>query len=287
MVKRRKKPNDALWMAVQSNVVEFVRDLLDTGEDPNRSVQGKFPLMEAIELDNATIVGALLDAGATLTQTVNAEGQSLFAWACGRNLSSEVVRRLIRAATEQQQKSSSTVAATSVKAEAQSGPSGSSSSGSGSSTSGGGSSSGEGTTLCSKGWSSLLQDGLMNAIEASQEETVAEMVRAGVPMDEHHENGWTALMQACFHGRARIAKRLIDAGAAVNHTNVSGQSALMFACVAGHDAVAKVLVDYKVDCNVTDSGGLSPLMWAIRFCRQEVVNTLIAGGADVNHKVLK
>lgn len=106
---------------------------------------------------------------------------------------------------------------------------------------------------------------------------------------------WTPLVAANC-GRDDIVQRLLDSGASVDFACSDGATALHVACGLGHadelnqrddeDAdfheVATLLLDNGANINAATADGSTPLMLASEYGRAELVEMLLAAGADVN-----
>ena len=79
------------------------------------------------------------------------------------------------------------------------------------------------------------------------------------------------------------SKKAFAAGADINATNSSGDSALMIAAGRGHTEIVQALIAAGADVNAANgSGGDSALIGAAGGGHTGVVQVLIAAGADVN-----
>ena len=91
--------------------------------------------------------------------------------------------------------------------------------------------------------------------------------------------GETVLFWAAEKGHADVAARLIAAGADAAAADAVGRTALS---VASNAAVVALLVNAGADANRGDARGHAPLHYAVRARNVEVVQALVAAGADVN-----
>lgn len=125
-------------------------------------------------------------------------------------------------------------------------------------------------------------------------------------------NGFTALMFATRAGDLDSVRLLLDAGASANETSADRMSALVLATVRGFPSVAMLLLDRGADPNA-DGAGYTALHWAagsweteltvtaitteregewatlsfLKEGRLELVNALLAHGADPNARIKK
>jgi uncharacterized protein len=105
-------------------------------------------------------------------------------------------------------------------------------------------------------------------------------------VSEVEHGGSTPLLFAARNGSVEPARLLIAAGANVNDQAPDGTSALAMASHSGHGAVAAVLLEHGADPNV-DAGGYSALHAAVLRGDGELVERLLARGADVNRRLTK
>ncbi len=103
---------------------------------------------------------------------------------------------------------------------------------------------------------------------------------------EVEHGGSTPLLFAARNGSVESTRLLISAGANVNDQAPDGSSALAMASHSGHGAVAAVLLEHGADPNA-DAGGYSALHAAVLRGDGELVNRLLARGADVNSRLKK
>lgn len=84
-----------------------------------------------------------------------------------------------------------------------------------------------------------------------------------------------------FTGSA-LAAELQSNDVEVREIRVNG-TPLCFAIIKGDTDVVKKFIEYGADVNET-SRGMTPLMYAAHYNQKEIVNLLIAKGANVNLK---
>lgn len=157
---------------------------------------------------------------------------------------------------------------------------------------------------------------LMIAAGAGNPEVVRQLIARGAKVDAtDSRKGQTALMWAAAEGHSDVVDLLIKSGAAVNTATRSGFNALVFAAVkndaksvrsllaSGADAnyalpdgtkvllvatsyksalAAGVLVDGGADPNVADRAGNTPLHTAAQLGSVDLIQKLLAKGANVN-----
>ena len=103
------------------------------------------------------------------------------------------------------------------------------------------------------------------------------------------ENGWTALMWACYEGYLEIVKLLIANGADIYLKHSGGKTAFVIARERGYVDIVNVIASHVAninlnDINLKDNDGNTALMNASRLGAYELVYELIAKGADTNLK---
>ncbi len=95
-------------------------------------------------------------------------------------------------------------------------------------------------------------------------------------------SGNSALMGVCFKGYTHIAAQLIKAGVDVNQRNGNGATALTFAATFGHLEIAEMLLQQGASINIRDSRGKSPLDHA-RIQENEAMIALLEKYATEAH----
>lgn len=83
-----------------------------------------------------------------------------------------------------------------------------------------------------------------------------------------------------------VVRELIKGGAQVNLKDKSQRTPLYYVCQRGSAEAVQALIDAGSDVNAVDSYGLTPLYFAVgnQKHKKEVVELLIAHGADINTK---
>ncbi|XP_068616787.1 histone-lysine N-methyltransferase EHMT1-like [Brachionichthys hirsutus] len=124
----------------------------------------------------------------------------------------------------------------------------------------------------------------LHAAAAEGHQEVCHMlVQAGANLDMFDEEQRTPLMAACENNHLDTVKYLLRAGAAVGLKDVMGFTCLHLAAKLGHRDIVLHLLSKASRCiNGQDDGGWTPITWAIEYKHKELVQLLLARGADVN-----
>jgi ankyrin repeat protein len=121
------------------------------------------------------------------------------------------------------------------------------------------------------------------AVRSDDLDTADRLIKAGADVKKANRYGVTPLHLASINGSGPMIDRLLKAGADPNEVSTEGETALMTAARTGSVGAAKVLLDAgaKVDAKETWQGQTA-LMWAVAQKHPDMVQELIARGADVN-----
>ena len=141
-----------------------------------------------------------------------------------------------------------------------------------------------GSALISAAFSALERHGKKESIDG-QIEAVQILVSAGTDIDEHLDNGITALMLMAILGQADTVLILLEAGAYVNAANnADGGTALIFAVYGGSTETVSNLIEADADINMADAGagsgdGRTALSYAEEKNHAEITEVLKQAGA--------
>jgi ankyrin repeat protein len=135
---------------------------------------------------------------------------------------------------------------------------------------------------------------------------VKDFIAKGADVNSKANTGETALMRASYTGRKEVVQLLLAKGADVNAATTEniilaiqlttslrtgtatglspGTHALSFAAHEGHKEVVQLLLAKGADVNAKDKKGKTALMWASREGHKEALQALLAKGADINAK---
>jgi len=115
-------------------------------------------------------------------------------------------------------------------------------------------------------------------------EVVAYLVDRGADIHVKNLGGDDALHWAAEHGNLAIVELLVEAGADVNSPNVKGGTPLTHACEFGTaiEVVAYLIGEGAVLDSRADRDGFTPLVAAAYRGNVDVMEALIAAGADIH-----
>jgi ankyrin repeat protein len=112
---------------------------------------------------------------------------------------------------------------------------------------------------------------------------VRELLSHGAKTDTQNRYGASPLSEAVKGGNAEIVEMLLAAGANAKAVNIDGETVLMLAARTGKADVARKLIDAGADVNAVEAWRQqTALMWAAEGAFPELVDLLIAHGADVH-----
>ena len=117
---------------------------------------------------------------------------------------------------------------------------------------------------------------------------VTHLLRAGANPNTAVYNGQTPLMTASQQGYNDVVKQLLKFQANPNQSNEErgsalGATALFYAVNNEHQEVVESLVNAGANVNHADANGFTPLMIAIERHNAEALGYLLSKGADVNY----
>lgn len=128
------------------------------------------------------------------------------------------------------------------------------------------------------------EEELIEALERGKPATVKACLDSGTHPDAVNEKGRRALYLAAWNGDAESAAALLEAGAWVDQIGFDrGTTPLFAAAIQGHDKVVDLLLSYGADANY-ETGVQSTLLAACRMGHTRAAMSLISAGADVNYR---
>lgn len=131
---------------------------------------------------------------------------------------------------------------------------------------------------CTGAFAGVYED-MIQAIGLEDERTVANLLKRGVDADTVMPDGSTLLMAAAKSGKPAMVKTLLAARPKVNARNSFGETALMLAAFAGHLEVVQILLANGADVN---QPGWTSLIYSAAQNRMDVARLLLKSGAEVN-----
>jgi uncharacterized protein len=124
---------------------------------------------------------------------------------------------------------------------------------------------------------------LFDAVKSGDAAAVEQMLADGAAVDVRGPDNGTPLIAAALGGQTAVVELLLSKGADVTARNAGGFTPLHAAAYSGSLAVAKVLLDHKAVLeDAANKAGVTPMFVAAEMNHPEVVEFLIAKGADVN-----
>jgi ankyrin repeat protein len=124
---------------------------------------------------------------------------------------------------------------------------------------------------------------LQRAVYDADVTEVRRLLKAGADVTLANNYGATPMTLAAEVASTDILKLLLEVGANADSPNPEGQTALMAVARTGNVAAAQVLLDHGATVDAREKwGGQTALMWASARRHPEMMQLLIAKGADVN-----
>jgi len=129
-----------------------------------------------------------------------------------------------------------------------------------------------------------LQEMAFDFARQGRNQSLAKMLRHGLPVNLADAKGNTLLMLATCNGNLETARMLLESGAEVDRRNDRGQTPLGGAAFKGHGEIVSLLLDHGADTEADNGGGMTPLMFAALFGRCKVIEQLQAHRASLEHR---
>ena len=127
---------------------------------------------------------------------------------------------------------------------------------------------------------------LLDAAQSWDIDTLKRVVEAGTCINDHDEEGKSALYYSAVGNRLEHVKLLLEKGANASEQNINSigyaTSPLIEVSKQGHTEVASCLVEAGADMNYGGYNKCTPLWWAVLEKHQETAVLLIGKGANVN-----
>ena len=125
------------------------------------------------------------------------------------------------------------------------------------------------------------------AVKAGDEQAVAYYLKHGGQVNQTDQEGTPFIMLAAEQGSVPVVKKLLDAGANVDAKNKMGETALMDACMMSankpdYREIVNMLIAAGADVNAKDMGDAPVLLLVSGVAEPETVKGLLSAGADPN-----
>ncbi|MFP3873108.1 MAG: ankyrin repeat domain-containing protein [Thiohalophilus sp.] len=119
------------------------------------------------------------------------------------------------------------------------------------------------------------------AAEQGDLDTVRSLLDKGAVVDARDNCLWTPLMRAAQNGHLDVVQTLLQAGADINAKDRDGYHALTAVVITDQVAILEYLIEQGIALDVQDDErDWTALMWAASEGREEMVEILLANGAD-------
>ncbi|HXI69977.1 MAG TPA: ankyrin repeat domain-containing protein [Verrucomicrobiae bacterium] len=115
-------------------------------------------------------------------------------------------------------------------------------------------------------------------------ESLAAMLRSGLPVNLADAKGQSLLMLASYHGHFGTTQLLLEKGADVDRRSDRGQTPLGGVAFKGYDSIAALLLEHGADIDADNGAGMTPIMFASMFGRNKVVELLRMHGASLKRR---
>ena len=224
----------ALTLAIENQDDTSLGILLECGASPNqKDIRGSIPLLLAIEKGSVEIITALLDKGADVN-TKEVGGKTPLSMTVEKE-NEVLVSRLLEKGAQ-----------VNVADE-------------------------QGRTP------------LTLAIEKENEQLAVLLLEKGADVNYRNEDGKTPLLMAVEKESQFLVSSLLERGADINIADESGKTPLLVA-IENNTDLARILIEKGANVNVVDKEGKTPLLSATLKKSELLVALLLEKGADVNYK---
>ena len=119
------------------------------------------------------------------------------------------------------------------------------------------------------------------AAERGDVDKVSQLIGKGAEVDARDNCQWTPFMRAAQNGHLEVASLLLKAGADINAIDKDGTDALIATVITQKTNVLVFLLEQGIGLNAQDKTmGWTALIWAAKDGKPDILNTLVAYGAD-------
>lgn len=123
---------------------------------------------------------------------------------------------------------------------------------------------------------------LVRAASDGDLDTLNELLRSGVDVNQKEDDGTTALEVAVGQNNLEMVRRLLSAGASIGTTNEDGRNILFALDDDSSEELIQVLIRAGANVNQADDEGNTPLINAAEWDSAELIQALLDAGAYVN-----
>lgn len=124
----------------------------------------------------------------------------------------------------------------------------------------------------------------MDFARRGETESLAAMLRHGLPVNLVDATGNTLLMLASYNGNLETARMLLEHGADVDRRNDRGQTPLGGVAFKGYLEIAALLLEHGANVEADTGGGVTSPMFAAMFGRLNVATHLQAHRASLKRR---
>lgn len=142
------------------------------------------------------------------------------------------------------------------------------------------------TAILAQHGHNLTSKALHQAIEQRQYYLLPLFIRAGMPIEQRDEVGWTPVMHACFAGKLDIVLQLIELKANLHVKDRHGYTLLHWAALNGNTNLVSLLIGHQLNVQQASDKGITPLMQAAAGGHLAVMQLIIehSGTLSINHQ---
>lgn len=128
------------------------------------------------------------------------------------------------------------------------------------------------------------QENIFDACRSGNMTTVEKLYKINPSIiNSEEENGYSALVLACYYGHEDIVAFLAGKVSNINAETTYG-SPLMAAAVKGYDGIVDILLKHNANPNITDDKGTTAAHYAILFKKYTIIEKLANAKADFTIK---
>jgi ankyrin repeat protein len=129
-----------------------------------------------------------------------------------------------------------------------------------------------------------LQQTALDFARRGETNSLAQMLRHGLPVNLADAKGNSLLMLASYNGNLETTRMLLEKGADVDYRNDRSQTPLGGVAFKGYEEIVTLLLSHGANIDADNGGGMTPLMFAAMFGRTKVVEQLKTHGASLERR---